>query len=169
MDKLKNKDVWLIIIFILLIVIMFFITKRENESSVDNKSTSNYTIVTDANDFFTVEGCVNRYIGVLSNKENKNMIKLLDSEYIKKESITEENVFNKISPLNGIFTFNGKEIYYEKVNKDVYKYYAYGKLKQDTINGNDLGTDYYLIITMNKEKLLFNVTPYDGMIFKEGM
>ena len=95
------------------------------------------------------------------------MIKLLDSEYIKNESITEENVFNKISPLNGIFTFNGKEIYYEKVNKDVYKYYVYGKLKQDTINGNDLGTDYYLIITMNKEKLLFSVTPYDGNIFKE--
>ncbi len=168
MDKLKNKNIILIIILVALLTILFILSKKENKTLNDNNN-SNYKIVTNANDFFTIEGCINRYIDVLSNKESDNMMKLLDSDYVKKELITNNNVFNKINPLDSIYKFSAKKMYYEKINKDNYKYYVYGKLKKELINGNDLGTDYYVIINMNKEKLLFSVTPYDGLIFKEEM
>ena len=58
-------------------------------------------------------------------------------------------------------------MYYEKLSNNIYNYYVYGKLKKDTIDNNDLGTDYYLIVKIDKEKLLFSVTPYNGEIFKE--
>ncbi len=169
MNKIKGKDLILIGVIILLFGLLIFLTKKNVNNKVDNNSNNefNYIILTNASDFFTIEGCVNRYLNVLTNKETDNLMKLLDSEYISKNNITKNNVLSKIDNLDGIYSFNAKKIYTEKIDKYVSNYYVYGLLKKDMLDGNDLGTDYYIIVKMDKERLLFSITPYDGKIFKE--
>ena len=51
----------------------------------------------------------------------------------------------------------------EKVNK----YYIKGVLYEDSIDGSSKAGDYYLIVTIDNSQKLFDITPYDGKIFKE--
>ena len=171
MDKLKGKNVIIIGIFIILVVVLIILTKKDitnnNNNTNESNNNFNYILLTDASKFFTVEGCINRYLNVLVNKSTKDLIKLLDEKYIKQNFITEDNVLSKLASLDGIYSFSAKKIYVEKIDNYVSNYYVYGLLKEDTINNSDLGTDYYIIVKMDSERLLFSITPYDGEVFKE--
>lgn len=168
MNKLKNKNIILIIIFIVLVLLLIFLTKKDNSNNEStNDLSTQYILLTDINDFFTVEGCVNRYINSLSNKETDNLMKLLDKDYIEKNLINQNNILSKLDSIDGMHSFSAKKIYVEAISKNTNNYYVYGLLKKDTINSNDLGNDYYIIVKIDKEKLLFSITPYDGNIFKE--
>ena len=167
MDKLKNKNILLIIVFISLAIFLVYLTKNDSNNKTIVNAKSTYIILTDVNDFFTVEGCINRYINALTSKSAEDVIKLLDEEYIEKNSLNKDNVLNKLGSLEGIYTFSAKKIYVQNISESLDKYYVYGLLKKDFIDNNDLGTDYYLIVKIDKSKLLFSVTPYDGDIFKE--
>lgn len=168
MENTKNKNILLIGIFILLLIVLVFLTKK-NDSKDNNVANikNQYVILNDINEFFTVEGCVNRYIDVLNNKESDNLLKLLSKDYIDNNSITQSNVLNKLDSFEGKYTFNAKKIYVHKIDENHNDYYVYGKIKKDSINNNDLGDDYYTIVKIDNSKLLFSITPYDGSVFKE--
>ena len=51
--------------------------------------------------------------------------------------------------------------------KKVNKYYIKGVLYEDSIDGSSKAGDYYLIVTIDNSQKLFDITPYDGKIFKE--
>ena len=52
-------------------------------------------------------------------------------------------------------------------SKKVNKYYIKGVLYEDSIDGSSKAGDYYLIVTIDNSQKLFDITPYDGKIFKE--
>lgn len=167
MKDIKWQNIILISVLIILAIILFLITKKDNNISTNTNKNIEYEKVNNINEFFTVEGCINRYLDVLSNKEFDNLLKLIDNEYLEKNMINENNILNKLESLEGINTFSAKKIYVQKIDKYNNKYYVYGKLKKEIMDGYDLGIDYYIIIKIDKKHQLYSVTPYDGEIFKE--
>lgn len=58
-------------------------------------------------------------------------------------------------------------IYVEDISENITKYYVKGNLFQDDMDTQIKLKEYYIIINIDNENKLFDVTPYDGKIFKE--
>ena len=58
-------------------------------------------------------------------------------------------------------------MYEESLSKKVNKYDIKGTLYEDAIDGSTKSGDYYLIVTIDNSQKLFNITPYDGKMFKD--
>lgn len=171
----KNKVNYIIIgIFVVLAIGVIFLFNRDNKQTMNSEngsveSSENYKKVVDPSDFFTVESCVNKYVGSLTDGNVDDLMKLLNQDYIKKEGINSGNVLKKLATLNGKITFSAKKIYYVQNSSNIVDYYVYGLLKKELINGDDLGSNYYIIVRIDNNKQLFDITPYDGKIFVEGI
>lgn len=164
----KNKDyTLLIIICVILICILglLFLNKDEEDNVQDIPQ---YKLVNDYSDFFTVSSCVSKYITYLSNKNTDDLIKILDDEFVLENGINSNNVYNYVNKLSGNYTFKAKKMYYQVDDEKVIKYYVYGYLIEETINGIGTKQDYYLIVNLDTENQLFSVVPYNGELFKEG-
>ncbi len=170
MDKIKNKNyIFAFVIAVILMFILLFLINREkiDKGSASNTNKNNYALLNDASMFYTIEGSINRYLEALSNKRVDDLILLLDNDYLIEKKINSDNILDNLDNLDGIYTFSAKKIYFEKLSRYENMYYVYGLLKKDMLKGVDYGTDYYLKVKINHEKLLFSITPYDGKIFKE--
>lgn len=159
MEKIiENKNyIYIGIISVLVVVLILVINKT---TKLDNDTTSKNVVVNNPSNFFTIENCVNKFINVIYKKETDNIMTLLNDEYINDHGVNKENVYNYIPKLNGKTTFQAKKIY-----KDNTKYYVYGYLMEETIDSLNIMDNYYVIINIS-EKNIFDITPYDGKIFK---
>lgn len=159
MEKIiENKNyIYIGIISVLVVVLILVINKT---TKLDNDTTSKNVVVNNPSNFFTIENCVNKFINVIYKKETDNIMTLLNDEYINDHGVNKENVYNYIPKLNGKTTFQAKKIY-----KDDTKYYVYGYLMEETIDSLNIMDNYYVIINIS-EKNIFDISPYDGKIFK---
>lgn len=159
MEKIiENKNyIYIGIISVLVVVLILVINKT---TKLDNDTTSKNVVVNNPSNFFTIENCVNKFINVIYKKETDNIMTLLNDEYINDHGVNKENVYNYIPKLNGKTTFQAKKIY-----KDDTKYYVYGYLMEETIDSLNIMDNYYVIINIS-EKNFFDISPYDGKIFK---
>jgi hypothetical protein len=167
MKKIEIKDYILIGLLIMLLIILFIVVEKSNKTSINNQDTINYSEVSNASTFLTIELCANRYIDSLGTSSVSDLMKLLDEQYKEDNFITEDNVLDRLDQISGNYNFNAKKILQESLDNNYIRYYVYGLLRQDIINEYDYGTDYYLIITVNQDDYLYSVLPYDGAIFKE--
>ena len=166
MEKKKDYTLLIIICVILLcIVVLLFLNKSDEETIFSEEP--KYKLVEDYSRFFTVNSCVYKYITYLNGNKTNELLKILDEEYIKNNNIDSNNVYNFINKLNGNYTFKSKKIYYEVNNEKVIKYFVYGYLIEETIDGLGIKKDYYVIVNLDLENQLFSITPYDGSLFKE--
>lgn len=167
MEKKKDYTLLIIICVILLcIVVLLFLNNDSTNSNILNEEPK-YKLVEDYSRFFTVNSCVYKYITYLNGNKTDELLKILDEEYIKNNNINSNNVYNFINKLNGNYTFKSKKIYYEVNNEKVIKYFVYGYLIEETIDGLGSKKDYYVIVNLDLENQLFSITPYDGSLFKE--
>ncbi len=162
--RIEKKDYIYIGVLLLLIIIIIIINITNNKS---NKEELKYNLVENKSTFFTVESCANRYINSLVSQNSSNLMKLIDSSYIKENNINEANIISKLDNFEfDKYTFKAKKIYKEKIDNNTSKYYIYGLLQKVYIDEFDYGTDYYLIIIINEDNNLFSVIPDNGDIFK---
>lgn len=159
MEKIiENKNyIYIGIISVLAIVLILVINKT---TKLDNDTSNKNVVVNNPSNFFTIENCVNKFINVIYKKETDNILTLLNDEYINDHGVNKENVYNYIPKLNEKTTFQAKKIY-----KDNTKYYVYGYLMEETIDSLNIMDNYYVIINISEENI-FDITPYDGKIFK---
>ena len=174
MEEKSKIDYIIIAIFVVAAIGVIFLFNRDNKQTMNpengsSESNANYKKVTDQSDFFTVESCVNKYIGSLTDNNVDDLMKLLNQDYIKENGINSSNVLNKLGSLSGKVTFLAKKIYYVKSSSNIVDYYVYGLVKKELLNGDDLGSNYYVIVRIDANKQLFDITPYDGKIFVEGI
>lgn len=167
MERKKDYTLLIIICVILLcIVVLLFLNNDSNDNNILSKEPE-YKLVEDYSRFFTVNSCVYKYITYLNGNKTDELIKILDEEYVKNNNIKSDNVYNFVSKLNGNYSFKSKKIYYQVGTEKVVKYYVYGYLIEETIDGIGSKQDYYLIVNLDLENQLFSVSPYDGKMFKE--
>ena len=118
------------------------------------------------NDFYTVSSCVSKFLNYLSIRDTKSLLVLLSDKYKKDNSITEENIYSFINSLDGVYNFNPRKMYVQQKSKNVYKFYVYGLIEQESMDLEGEQSNYYLIVTLDKDNGTFSVEPYDGKIFK---
>ena len=164
MKKKDNYTLLIIICIILLCIVGLLFLENETEEVLIEELPV-YKLVDDYSTFFTLNSCAYKYITLINGKKTNDLLNVLDKDYIKNKNIDNNNVYSFIKKLIGNYSFVTKKIYYEENDKD--KYYVYGFLQKESINGIVSKEDYYLIINLDKKNNLFSVTPYDGQIFKE--
>lgn len=166
-NTLKVLIIVLIIFGILSAFYNFVVKEKNNDNDsdiVDN--TNNVSIVTNHNKFYTVSSCVSKYINYLTAKDTDNLLILLSEEYQKTNNINSNNVYNYTGTINGNKSFSANKMFSQKINQNIYKYYVYGNLREETLNYTSEKEDFYLIVFLNDKDMTFAVEPYNGDIFR---
>lgn len=165
MDK---KTYIIIAIGVLTILGTIVISKLTNNNTTSESTKTNIKLVENYSDFFTANGCATKYINYLTSENKNALMKVLNESYASKNKITSENILTKLDNFAGrSLTFSASKMYKEELSKKVNKYYLKGVLYEDSIDGSSKVGDYYLIVTIDNNQKLFDITPYDGKIFKE--
>lgn len=185
MDKLKKNIIILIVSMIILIIIIILgillLNKKqeENNNVVINESDPGEEVdfensqlhdLTDKNQYYTVRNCINAFIKSLYNDnsiyylgeekeeelQKEYVYNLIDSEYRKNNSITEENVLTKIK------TFDEEKLFVpikmkvlEKEN--VYKYVAYGVITN--LSDYQDAQEIYIMVNLDNNNNTFSIEP----------
>ena len=168
--KLKKGDYILIGICVVIVFITLLMTgaigKKFEDKELENKKV--ISILKDYSRFFTLESCMYKYVAYLQSKDTDNLLLLLNDEYIKKNSVTKDNVLDFLGYLDGMNTFKAKKIYYENKNNNVIKYYVYGQVIEEVIDNYTLtGIDKYYIVYMDTKNMTYNIEPYEESLFNE--
>lgn len=134
-----------------------------------NKDDNKINIVKSSSKFYTVSGCVNRYLNYLYSEDVDNLMLLIDKSYKNKNNINSKNFFDKIDKLDNMYTFEARKMYEQVINKNVTRYYVKGYLIKESINSdfNDK-QDYYLIVNLDTKNSTYSISPYDGDVFING-
>lgn len=97
--------------------------------------------------YFTIKGCVDKYIEYIEEADSEAVYNLLDTEYIKNNKITQENVLKKVkeSKLN--------------VNYRIKKMHQITGVKYGTyyVKGNIDNTAVYLIVNVDDNSEAFSI------------
>lgn len=166
--KMTKGNIILIVIFLIIVFVGIFIyEKRNNVEPYIEKN--NISLVEDYGRFFSISNSANRYINYLNKQDIGSLMILLNIDYKNQNKITNENLLHKLSLLDTKkeYDFEARKMYQEDLSKNMIRYYIYGYLSEISMENSVRNQDYYLIIDLNIENMLFSITPYDGKIFKE--
>lgn len=168
--RLKKGDYILIIICVIVVLITFIIINLNKDNNViEDYKSNNMILLSDYSRFFTLESCVYKYINYLQMKDNSNLMKLLDKEYIDNNNINENNVLEFLGYLDGTNTFKLKEVYYDRTDKDIIKYYVYGEVIKEVIDSyQSSGIEKYYVIKLDTINMVYSIAPYESNLYKEG-
>ena len=160
----KNEKILLFLLFIGLLVvfvskIVSFYTSKEN---IDNS----IKIVTDQNRFFEVSACVNKFITYSQTDDTNKIISILNDNYIKENNITEDNVFDYLKHFNPNDVFTARKMFYQQIDKSIYKYYVYGRYREELLYSYGEEQNYYLIVYLYTDNMTFSIEPYNGELFE---
>ena len=155
-DKLKKITILLIILLIICTVILFVISKKNNLKTADYsndsirveesiKSETNNIIEYEKNKniYYTIVSIITKYIDSAAINDRSVLLNMLDSEYITKYNINEDNI-NEITGINPLendfqyYIFNPNTIYSVDEGK-ITTHFVYGY--------------YYNISDMNKKNI----------------
>ncbi len=156
---LQNKNYILAGIITILIIILIIVVNKTTIINND-KINKNYILVNNPSNFFTIENCINKFISTIYSKDLDKVLLILNDDYINNHGINKNNIYKYIPNLSGKTTFQAKKIYKKNNN-----YYVYGYLVKETIDDLKITDDYYVIIHVSKDNI-FDITPYNGEIFK---
>ena len=162
----KSEKILLVILLVALVALgiyKLFFSKNKELEQIDTETIS---IVVEPNDFYTVSSCASKYLSYLSISDTEKLIILLSEEYKRKNSITNDNLYSFTGALNGTFSFNARKMFVQRLDSNIYKYYVYGLISEETISLDLNETDYYLVVILDRKNGTFAIEPYDGEIFK---
>lgn len=140
--------------------------KNENKNEIQKTSTSLFK-VTNRDTFFTVVGCVNKYLNYIASKNSDGAYNILDSRYVLENSITNENIFEKIWSPNSAQIFSAKEIKYT-TKGNVANYYVYGTIRDDIMDDIAESHEFYIKVNVSSGIKAFSVEEITKEHYYEG-
>ncbi|MDD4705967.1 MAG: hypothetical protein PHS24_01965 [Bacilli bacterium] len=162
----KNNIIVIIVFLIVLFSGLILFEYRQPKPLVEEKT--KISLVADYGRFFSINNATNKYISYLNKQDINSLMLLLNNKYKEKNNINSDNILHKLSLLdiNKEYVFEAQKMYNEKLSKNIIRYYIYGYLNEDVMEEYHKPIDYYLIIDLDINNMIFDVTPYDGKIFK---
>jgi len=145
MDKISFK-IFLVAIFSAIVIFcstlalsLFF----KEEKVISTK------YVTNPNIFYTVESCVNKYVGLVIAGEREAVFNVIDEGYKSENNITIYDVLNINYAIDGNYTFVAKKMLEDKNKNHVY--YVKGYLIEDNSVDDLVGKrkDYGVIVMLH--------------------
>lgn len=161
--KYDNKKTILVggFLVVVLFLLILFLINTDNNYNVSNK----IVLVNDPSEFYTVSSCLTKYVTYVSSKDNEKIYVMLDSNYIDKNNITVDNVFNFIPIYDGEYTQNSIRMYSQEINSYMTKYYVKYIINQSIMDVVTEDIVQYAIVVLNERELSFSIEPYDGEMF----
>lgn len=166
--KYDNRKTFVLVIFAIIIfgILILFLNYDSQENNINDKPGNLVELVEDPSKFYTVSSCITKYMKYLSSNDNEKIYTLLSPSYIKKNSITVDNVFDYIKPYDGEYNQNTIRMYSEPVNNYITKYYVKYIINESSIDYITEDIVQYIIVVLNERELSFSIIPYDGEMFK---
>ena len=168
MNNKKTISIILVVLLISLVFILAIVERINYQKSLSGKI--KYDLVKDASEFFTVDDCANRYITYLSSGDTKNLLAIMNEDYVNENGLNSNNIINRLDTANfnsHEVSFRTKKMLVRYLSNAISEYYLYGEIYVDSIDDYYKMMNYYLVITVDSDTLEFNVKPYDGAVFKE--
>jgi len=136
--------------------------EEENEYDIDLEFDNKLSYVTNRADYFTISSLYESYINKIADKDNEWLQNTLSPNYIKNYSITENNIFNKLTvPAkennNQYYKINITEMLNTQIDGTTYVFIVRGKCR---IVGNDTIFSVPVMFEMDKLKKAFYIYPY---------
>lgn len=143
---MNNKLLKLIIIVVVIIIVilgLIIIINNKKEKFPDVLQNEDLTITLEENSyllkeretFFTIQNLIQKYINAIKENDSSYIINVLDKNYIKENSIDENNIFNKIINVKEEYIYNAEMIYAKDTwNNSIY--YVYGTIQDENKKGN---------------------------------
>lgn len=162
-DNKKEKVVATILVSLVLLI---FTINIVNHFLNKDKTDTSIILLENRNRFFEVSNCVDKFIKYVTIKDKDSILKIFNSDYLKSNSITENNVLNYVPNIGGNYFFSATMIYEQQLSKSIYKYYVKGNYMLDSLNNSFVKNEYYIIVYLYTDSMTFSVEPYDGDLFK---
>ena len=154
MEKTSFKIFILAIISSLIIfaAVLVFYLKTINHDEINVKYVENPTM------FFTVENCVNKYIGLIIAKDSEALYNVIDKEYREENGITVNNVLANNKSIDGNYSFMSQAMLEDE--KEKYKYYVRGYLIEEVMDDDNFESEkieYSLIVKLDVKNNTYSV------------
>lgn len=155
MKRLKIFIIIILILIVILFLIASFVLKEEKDENEEGRNlqviepNTNAVLVTNRNDFYTIERCINRYLNYLSMNDEESIMQILDETYKKDNSITQSNVMSQLKKQEGDVIFKAKKMYVKENSLEEKEYYVYGKIREDNINERGEEKDFTITVKTN--------------------
>ena len=176
MEKSQRKILLAIIIILILIIILiisFLIyLNLNNENLISNDQIAENEIINEVyeveeieanteirlvdsqSQYYSVVACINNYYKAILDGNNKKLYDTLDNRYIQENSITQENVIEKINTSNfSNSDYIVKNMYIQET-ENIYNYYINGYLREQGMN-----TNTYFVLFVDQYNSTYSIYP----------
>lgn len=149
-DDIKTF-VTIVVVCVVIAILVLILNNKSNSEKLE--------VVNEYNTFFTTTGYINDYLNYISIQDTSNVYDMLYSDYINKNAITLNNIYDIIKqyPINSMAKINKME--YVKIKND-YIYYAEGRINQTTFDGKkEVDNNFKIILIKDFDTLSFAIYP----------
>ena len=176
MEKSQRKILLAIIIILILIIILiisFLIyLNLNNENVISNEQIAENEIINEVyeveeieaiteirlvdsqSQYYSVVACINNYYKAILDGNNKKLYDTLDNRYIQENSITQENVIERINTSNfSNSDYIVKNMYIQET-ENIYNYYINGYLREQGMN-----TNTYFVLFVDQYNSTYSIYP----------
>ena len=175
MKNIKIVMLAISVVCIILIVLLIIINRKNdtkedefvNYVEQDNTLTVDESILILENEdiYFSLEQIAKYYINYNLDRNKQALYGILDKNYVKDNSVTENNILDKIEliPNNKDIIFNAEKIYNKEITTDIIVSFIYGTLQETSITENYNqkleSRDIFLTIITDYENSSYSVYP----------
>lgn len=164
MDKTSFR-IFLVIIVVSLIIFsgLFAFAMYENKINEDKIEVE---YVTNANIFYTVESCVNKYVSLIVAQDSIALYNVIDEQYREEHGITINNVLANNIKLSGNYSFNAQKMLQDKNSE--HTYYVKGYLIEESLMEDGFSNEkieYGLIVKLDVDNNIYSIIPSEVEVY----
>lgn len=177
LDENKKNIIQIIIALsaLILFIIIRLIIDYGGNNTILRQEKYKKEIVKDNSRYYTVIGCINKYLTYVQMGNSEDILLLLDEEYKNNFNITSSNLKNYIPSLENVndYSYIGHAMYSKRLSESISKYYVEGEIKKDRFMGDiEEGEeyieedyfkpeyiDYDFTVTLYENKFIFSIKP----------
>ena len=167
----------LLLIMVIIICLIFALLRSEEdiiygdivtEGSEGDEFTDEIQKVDDANIFYSISFCIEKYYDNLYtenlddetlNEKKQNLFNTISKKYIEENSIDMNNILEKLEQVENQLVFTATKI--ETITAMDYQVYKVQGMIEDTIDENKLLEDRFFIVSIDSNNATYNIYPLD--------
>lgn len=165
MKKVEKIELSIVVIFIIIFVGSFIYMKFTENKTEDQQIDTNVIALVDVNRFFTIDSAISKYFSYVTSKNSESILKILDEDYVSRNNITNDNIYNFVGNYDTNISSGLEEAYQISSYNNIYKYYVKVVLKLETLYDSTLQEYVYYIVTINENELTFAIEPISETMY----
>lgn len=162
-EKLNPEEKKILIMWAVVGCIIFLLALGYKFIYLDSKeedySKEVYKIVDDYDRYYTVIGAINKFYAFYNAKTYDSVLNVLNSDYIKENGITKDNIKEFFPEKNTNINYKGKIMCSKNLDKGITSYLIEGK-ETEMNTGKELEKKYYEVI-LDGNQFAFSIEPID--------